>query len=139
MALPRTACGWQKHRNDIRERFSLILDTCRRGVQLSPADRERLGIKKKYLTPLDTSSPSHSLTTLPDDLLHYSEPRILTVREYARLQSFPDWYAIMRKYTTGRERRVKECPRYTQVANAFPPFLAEFLGLMLIKVREEVQ
>jgi DNA (cytosine-5)-methyltransferase 1 len=127
-----------KHRNDIRERFSLILDTCRRGVQLSPADRERLGIKKKCLTPLDASSPSHTLTTLPDDLLHYSEPRILTVREYARLQTFPDWYAFKGKYTTGGSKRIRECPRYTQVGNAVPPFLAEILGRLLKEIASKL-
>jgi DNA (cytosine-5)-methyltransferase 1 len=68
---------------------------------------------------------------LPDDILHYSEPRILSVREYARLQSFPDWYAFKGKYTTGGDRRVRECPRYTQVGNAVPPFLAECLGRLI--------
>ena len=28
-------------------------------------------------------------------------PRILTVREYARIQTFPDWFEIKKKYTTG--------------------------------------
>lgn len=120
-----------KHRDTIRERFAGILATCRRGVQLSKQDRERLGLGKHCTVPLDPSMPSHTLTTLPDDILHYSEPRILCVREYARLQSFPDWYAFKGKYTTGGERRVRECPRYTQVGNAVPPFLSECLGLLL--------
>ncbi len=63
--------------------------------------------------------------------LHYSEPRILTVREYARLQSFPDWYDFKGKYTTGGDRRLRECPRYTQAGNAVPPFLAEFVGKLV--------
>jgi DNA (cytosine-5)-methyltransferase 1 len=53
------------------------------------------------------------------------------VREYARLQSFPDWFEFKGKYTTGGDRRVRECPRYTQVGNAVPPFLAECLGNLL--------
>jgi DNA (cytosine-5)-methyltransferase 1 len=74
------------------------------------------------------------LTTLPDDIIHYSEPRILTVRECARLQSFPDWFEFRGKYTTGGERRVHECPRYTQVGNAVPPLLGEAIGKALIEL-----
>jgi DNA (cytosine-5)-methyltransferase 1 len=127
-----------RHEDEIRKRFANILKTCRRGVQLSKEDRKRLGIKKHCTVPLDPSKPSHTLTTLPDDILHYSEPRILSVREYARLQSFPDWYAFKGNYTTGGDRRVRECPRYTQVGNAVPPFLAECLGRLLHAVAEQL-
>jgi DNA (cytosine-5)-methyltransferase 1 len=126
------------HRDEIRERFAKILATCRRGVQLSKADRKSLGIKKHCTVPLDPRKPSHTLTTLPDDILHYSEPRILNVREYARLQSFPDWFEFKGKYTTGGDRRVRECPRYTQVGNAVPPFLAECLGTLLKRLKQEL-
>ena len=116
------------HRPETVARFRRILDTCRKGVQLSEDDRERLGIKKTAIAPLAPDRPSHTLTTLPDDLLHYGEPRIHTVREHARLQSFPDWFEFRGKYTTGGDRRVRECPRYTQVGNAVPPLLAEAMG-----------
>jgi len=125
------------HREHIVVRFRGILEQCRKGIQLNEKDRERLGLKKHCIVVLDPSRPSHTLTTLPDDILHYSEPRILSVREYARLQSFPDWYEFQGKYTTGGEKRVKECPRYTQVGNAVPPFLGECLGLLLRQVLEQ--
>jgi DNA (cytosine-5)-methyltransferase 1 len=35
------------------------------------------------------------------------------------------------KYTTGGDRRRKEVPRFTQVANAVPPLLAEAIGSAL--------
>lgn len=127
-----------KHQEHIRDRFAEILSTCRRGVQLSKDDRERLGINKHCTVPLDPAKPSHTLTTLPDDILHYSEPRILNVREYARLQSFPDWFEFKGKYTTGGDRRVRECPRYTQVGNAVAPFLAECLGTLLKTLKKEL-
>lgn len=127
-----------KHQDEIRNRFANILATCRRGVQLSKKDRERLGINKHCTVPLDPLKPSHTLTTLPDDILHYSEPRILNVREYARLQSFPDCFEFKGKYTTGGDRRVRECPRYTQVGNAVPPFLAECTGALLKKLGERL-
>jgi DNA (cytosine-5)-methyltransferase 1 len=132
---PPNSMRLANHREETRERFSQILATCRRGVQLSKEDRERFGLKKHCVVPLDGDKPSHTLTTLPDDVLHYSEPRILTVREYARLQSFPDWYEFKAKYTTGGDKRTRECPRYTQVGNAVPPFLAELLGFVLCSLK----
>jgi DNA (cytosine-5)-methyltransferase 1 len=125
------------HKDETRKRFAQILKSCRHGVQLSPADRERFGLKKHCVVPLDANEPSHTLTTLPDDFLHYSEARILTVREYARLQSFPDWYDFRGKYTTGGDRRLRECPRYTQAGNAVSPFLAEIVGLLIRDLRSE--
>lgn len=124
------------HREQTKVRFQLILDTCRRGVCLSEADRERLGMKKHATVALAPNKPSHTLTTLPDDIIHYSEPRILTVRENARLQSFPDWFEFKGKYTTGGKQRVRECPRYTQVGNAVPPLLAELIGLVFWIIKE---
>ena len=119
------------HRPDTIHRFEQILRTCRKGVHLSNADRKRLGIGKHAITPLSPDLPSPTLTTLPDDLLHYAEPRVHTVREYARLQSFPDWFEFCGKFTTGGNARVRECPRYTQVGNAVPPLLAEAIGIAL--------
>lgn len=113
-------------------RMQDILDNCERGVCLRPADRERLGIKKRSTTPLDPTAPSPTIGTLPDDFIHYSRPRAMTVREHARLQSFPDWFSFRGPYTTGGHRRRDACPRYTQVGNAVPPLLAEALGEMLI-------
>ena len=123
------------HKRKTQTRFKKILDTCRRGVTLSRADRKRLRMKKHATVALDGNKPSPTLTTLPDDLIHYSEARILTVRESARLQSFPDWFEFKGKYTTGGKQRVRECPRYTQVGNAVPPLLAELIGLVLLVIR----
>ena len=53
----------------------------------------------------DDSGPTITATSLPDDYVHYAEPRSLTVREWARLQMFPDWYQFAGKRTTGGLRR----------------------------------
>jgi DNA (cytosine-5)-methyltransferase 1 len=74
------------------------------------------------------------LTTLPDDYVHFAEPRILTVREYARIQSFPDWYEFRKKYTTGGKERVNQVPRYSQIGNAIPPLFGEQAGIILNSV-----
>lgn len=121
-----------RHAAETRAQFKRILGTCTLGRNLSPSDRARLGIQKRSTTPMHPDAPSPTITTLPDDMIHYSEPRILTVREQARLQSFPDWFSFKGPYTTGGARRRTACPRYTQVGNAVPPLLAEALGETLL-------
>ncbi|MEZ9260525.1 DNA cytosine methyltransferase [Vibrio splendidus] len=123
-----------RHKDTTIQKFIRIQQICKPGVSLSDAMRLEIGTKKQAITVLNANEPSKTLTTLPDDLLHYSEPRILTVREMARIQSFPDDFDILGKYTTGGERRTQECPRYTQVGNAVPPLLGEALGLLLPKL-----
>lgn len=120
-----------KHKADTILQFQKIIDTCTQGKTLSKDDRKRLGIKKHALTPLHGDSPSATITTLPDDMVHYLEPRILTVRENARIQTFPDWFQFTGKYTTGGKERKNECPRYTQVGNAVPPLFSEAIGQVL--------
>lgn len=70
--------------------------------------------------------PGLTVTSLPDDIVHFNEDRIPTVREVARLQTFPDWFEFKGVRTTGFERRRAGIyvPQYTQVANAVPPRLA---------------
>lgn len=126
------------HRPDTLMRFAEILSTCPKGIALSKEFRDRHGIKKQCFVPLHPDKMSRTITTLPDDLLHYSEPRILTVRENARLQSFPDTFNFLGKYTTGGTRRKEECPRYTQVGNAVPPLMAEALGARIIQMSKSL-
>jgi DNA (cytosine-5)-methyltransferase 1 len=124
-----------KHRPEIEQRFATIISACREdgrlNIALSSAMREQLGLKKMATRVLDPLQPSPTITSMPDDLLHYSEPRTLTVRENARLQTFPDWFEFRGKYTSGGVLRRNEVPRFTQVANAVPPLLAEQLGFVL--------
>ena len=70
--------------------------------------------------------PMLTVTSLPDDIVHHAEDRIPTVREVARLQTFPDWFEFKGVRTTGAERRRAGIyvPQYTQVANAVPPRFA---------------
>lgn len=135
---PMDSMRLARHRDDVSERFGQILAQCRRGVRMSDADRRSYNLKKHRIFPMAGNEPAPTVTTLPDDILHYSEPRILTVREYARLQSFPDWFHFRGKYTTGGKLRTKECPRYTQVGNAVPPLLARAIGKALQEVLAEV-
>ena len=117
-----------RHNKKTLERWADVLANCPKDIALSEEWRKKLELKKKSLTPLDCKSTCPTLTTLPDDYIHYSEPRILTVREYARIQSFPNWFEFKDKYTTGGKRRRVEVPRYTQAGNAVPPLFAELSG-----------
>lgn len=84
-----------------------------------------------------SSGPFITATSLPDDYVHYEQPRSFTVREWARLQGFPDWFHFCGKRTTGGIRRAgnphagvwdRETPKYTQIGNAVPVLLAKSLG-----------
>ncbi len=101
------------------------------GRRIDGDERKKWGIRQRSITVLDPNTVSPTITGAPDDYLHYSEPRIMTVRECARIQSFPDWYEFKSKYTTGGEMRKREVPRYSQVGNAIPPLFAYQIGLIL--------
>ncbi|HQN93265.1 MAG TPA: DNA cytosine methyltransferase [Prolixibacteraceae bacterium] len=123
-----------KHRDDITEKFGFILSKAQRNKDVDDEIRKRFNIKKHTIIPLDGDAKSPTITTLPDDYIHYCEPRILTVREYARIQSFPDWYKFRGKYTTGGKVRTQEVPRYSQIGNAIPPLFGEQAGEILNKI-----
>ncbi|MXW13714.1 MAG: DNA cytosine methyltransferase [Rhodothermaceae bacterium] len=131
-----------RHRKHIIERFESIISHCREdgcpGVTVPEKIREMHGLKKHTVRILKSQGVAPTLTSLPEDLLHYSEPRILTVREYARLQSFPDWFSFKGNYTTGGHKRSQETPRYTQVADAVPPLVSEQIGIILLSILTNV-
>lgn len=119
------------HNESTAGRFQKIILSYTPGKQLTKDQVKSFGLQKHRVALLSANEVCHTLTSLPDDLVHYDEPRILTVREYARIQSFPDWFEFKSKYTTGGQRRRDEVPRYTQAANAVPPLLAQALGSVL--------
>jgi DNA (cytosine-5)-methyltransferase 1 len=122
------------HHPYIEKRFEMILNKCKKGKSISKLDRKKLNLPNRAMGLLCPNKPAMTVTTLPDDILHYKEPRILTVRETARLQSFPDDFEFKGVYTTGGKERATQCPRYTQVANAVPPILAELMGKVNIAI-----
>ena len=112
----------------------LLAECPHRGKRIDKEKRELWGIKQRGITILNPDTFSPTITGHPDDYLHYCEPRIMTVRECARIQSFPDWYEIKKKYTTGGKMRKLEVPRYTQIGNAIPPLFAEQAGIVLLNM-----
>ncbi|MEX2973023.1 DNA cytosine methyltransferase [Streptomyces sp. C184] len=69
-----------------------------------------------------------TLNTKADSVYHYDAPRSLSVREFARIQSFPDHFVFTtdeRKGSlSGRIDGGAAHSRYRQVGNAVPPLLA---------------
>lgn len=61
--------------------------------------------------------------------IHPSENRTITVREAARLQTFPDWYRFAGPPSAA----------FKQIGNAVPPLLAENLGKAIRQALEDVQ
>lgn len=89
--------------------------------------------KKRNYTVVDPNLPSTTITTMPDDFVHYAANRSLTVREMARLQSFDDSFVFQGKRSTGGDKRKLETPQFTQVGNAVPPLMARAIAMEILK------
>ena len=122
------------HSEAIIQLHNDLLQNAPRGKRITPKDGFVKNLKRRGVTVLNPDSQAPTITSIPDELVHYEEPRILTVREHARIQSFPDWYEFKGQYTSGGKRRKMEVPRYTQVGNAVPPLFAEQIGRALMEV-----
>ncbi|AXG06563.1 DNA cytosine methyltransferase [Haloplanus rubicundus] len=111
------------HSDIVRERFQTLDEGA--GIDDLPP---RLQTDKHSMRKYDRTEPANTVTTLPEDFVHYEQPRIPTVRELARLQSFPDWFEFKGPRTTGGPQRIDSLPQYSQVGNAVPPLMAEAVG-----------
>lgn len=113
----------------VRQRLACIAqygeysEECKRELQ-------ELGLmsNKRNYTVLRPEAQSPTVVTLPDDFIHYSANRAMTVREMARLQSFDDSFVFQGKRTTGGDLRKSDIPQYTLVGNAVPPLMARAIG-----------
>lgn len=116
------------HRKETVEKFRRYLPG--QTVSSIPA-QFRTG--KQRVRRFSMSELAPAVLALPDDFIHYTQNRIPTVRELARLQSFDDDFVFLGKRTTSDKNRRHDVPQYTQVGNAVPPLLARSLGRAIIK------
>ena len=127
------------HRKNTIKLHKELLEKAPVGKRITPSDNIVENLNRRGVTVLDANAQAPPVTSIPDELVHYKEPRILTVREHARIQSFPDWFEFKGQYTSGGKRRKQEVPRYTQVGNAVPPLFAEQVGLAILEVLSHEQ
>jgi DNA (cytosine-5)-methyltransferase 1 len=131
---------YSNHSPNIVKKFKSMLDN---GGVIKDKFKTKKFAQRLLNKRWNGKGPNITATSLPDDYVHYSQPRTLTVREWARLQMFPDWYIFQGKRHTGGIRRAgnpqkgifdREVPKYTQIGNAVPVELARRLGLNLKKI-----
>lgn len=119
---------------DVKRRLEIIAkhgdydDACKAELK-----KENLDSNKRNYTVLDPKGQSPTVVTMPDDFIHYSQYRAMTVREMARLQSFDDTFVFQGKRQTGGDKRKSEIPQYTLVGNAVPPLMARAIGNTILE------
>lgn len=118
---------FSKHGEAVQHVYNLAHETQQPG-RLPKSFLLACGTKKDKKVLLDPSAPSSTITTHPDEFIHFNHPRNITVREMARLQSFPDDFFFYGRYTINGPRRRFDVARCSQVGNAVPPLVAEAVG-----------
>lgn len=94
---------------------------------------KKMFIKRNFRLILDETAPTVTSHCL-DEFVHPTSNRALTVRECARLQSFPDSYEFVGgPYIVPHiDRSVQD--KYEQIGDAVPPLLAYAWGKVINKI-----
>lgn len=122
------------HNNEVQARYELIrkYGDYHKAKEAEP-DNPLMETKKRNYTVINPNSQGTTITTMPDDFIHYAANRSLTVREMARIQSFDDSFVFQGKRATGGDKRKVETPQFTQVGNAVPPLMARAIATEILK------
>jgi len=122
-----------KQNDDVVKRLSVILNEGDYDIAKKKLKEIGLDSEKRNYNVLKPDAQSPTVMTIPDDYIHFSSPRALTVREMARLQSFDDSFVFQGKRSTGGNKRKTEVPQFTLVGNAVPPLMARAVALEILK------
>lgn len=117
----------------VRKRLNIIAKYKDYDEAKKELDEEGLKSQKRNYVVLNPVGQSPTVCTMPDDFIHYSAHRPMTVREMARLQSFDDSFVFQGKRQTGGNNRQKEIPQYTLVGNAVPPLMARAIANIILE------
>lgn len=138
-----------KHRSYTLKRFSLLNEgeslkdlfirytgEEREKLQAEKILPKKMFIKRNYRLVYNEPSPTVTSHCL-DEFVHPLYDRALTVRECARLQSFPDSYDFCGgPYLVPHIDRVTQ-DKYEQIGDAVPPLLAYAWGMKIIEIFKE--
>lgn len=122
------------HRNHIIKRFEHIPQ----GGDMTDAPEEHQPAKvySSRNRRLNEDRPSYTVTShVLDELIHPWDDRSVTVREAARLQSFPDDYVFTGKRNVFHGS--DETSQYEQVGNAVPVLLAKNIAEKILETNYE--
>ncbi len=119
--------------DSVRERLKIIAKYNDYDEAKEELKEVGLESQKRNYVVLNPLGQSPTVCTMPDDFIHYSAHRPMTVREMARLQSFDDSFVFQGKRQTGGNNRQKEIPQYTLVGNAVPPLMARAIANTLLE------
>lgn len=118
-----TACYATRHTNTVRQRFKTI------------KVGERDFVSKAMRLDPEGFCPTLRAGTGPDRgsyqavrPIHYSQHRVITAREAARLQGFPDWFAL--------PQTIWHC--FRQIGNSVSPLVAERVLSVIYRTIERV-
>lgn len=98
------------------EQTKKIIGMIKDGGKISDLPKEYWSVRKynKAFQRMLSTGPSNTIDTGHRNYFHYKENRIPSVRESARIQSFPDDFEVLGSKTS----------QYKQIGNAVPPLLA---------------
>lgn len=131
---------YSDHADYIREKFEYMIAN---NGEIHEKYKTKKFAQRVFPRTWGKDGPNITATSLPEDYVHYRQARGPTVREWARIQMFPDWYQFKGPRTTGGRRRAgdpskgiwdRDVPRYTQIGNAVPVLLAEKIGRHLAEI-----
>jgi DNA (cytosine-5)-methyltransferase 1 len=108
------------HTEQTIEIISMVKD----GGSIKDLPPEYWNIRKynKAFQRMNSQKPSHTVDTGHRNYFHYKENRVPSVRECARLQSFPDDFVFLGTKSS----------QYKQVGNAVPPLLGYEIAMQLL-------
>ena len=121
-----------KQGESLKDLFDRYTDEEREELQKDRILPKKMFIKRNYRLIEDEPSPTVTSHCL-DEFVHPKSDRALTVRECARLQSFPDSYDFAGgPYLTPHlHNNIQD--KYEQIGDAVPPLLAYAWGLRILE------
>lgn len=94
------------------------------GIKDLPSEYWNIRKYNKAFQRMNSNLPSHTIDTGHRNYFHYKENRIPSVRECARIQSFPDHFQFIGAKSS----------QYKQVGNAVPPLLGKAIADEIMKL-----